>query len=469
MSVNVLDCLKESSATPRRSSFFDKFQVAYKLHCLDEVTVENEWGTLSTVTAIDIDLAEGRYALAGDVDGSIYLYDLFPYFHSEKNNNNCITIRCLCHSNGTEANRIGGVSCIRWFTADNGMFFSIQELWRKTRISIWDTNLFTEEQVIEYQDSPIYQLAPCPAGATKPLLAIGTNKKVLLLDLRVGQRAVQQLRGWDSGVSCVEWCPYVEYCLATGTLNGDLSLVDWRKPEQNNRLVTMNPYRSFCLNSNQPVLIKPLSQGNDILQKRLSWSPSSTVHFWSPSFYQQWSGHKRKQKIDKVVGDGPSNVLLKQSEQVYSSEQTPLHRAHSCSVECIRFLWSCRYLSSLDREGNIQIWDTLTGCLEHSLTCSCLPNKQKKKDTFHWISVGWDNKTLFYALDRNLYCFDAIHGNHMTTIQTIGSKITALTSHPWEPLLLCGSTKDELILFGVEDNIYLEKQLPLGVTLCQQK
>ncbi|GJD11163.1 DNA excision repair protein ERCC-8 [Galdieria sulphuraria] len=366
-------------------------------------------------------------------------------------------------------NRLGSVSCLRWYTEDNGMFFSLQYLIQQSRISIWDTNLFTEEQVIEYQDMPIYQLTPCPAGAMHSLLALGTNKKVLLLDLRVGQRAVQQLGGWDSGVVCLEWCPQVDYCLATGTLNGDLSLIDWRKPKHNNRLVVMNPYRSSCSNTSQPVLIQPMNQGIESLQRRLSWSPSSTLHFWSKSCYQQIIGCKRKEKMDKVVEMKPLDGLSKQSEMLQHSQEIASHRAHSCSVQSICFLWNSRYLSSLDREGTVQIWDTLTGCLEHSLTCSCLPNKRKRKNAFQWISLGWDNKTLIYALDRNLYSFDAFHGNHITTIQTIGSAITALTSHPWEPLWICGSRNGELIFFGVEDSIYLQKQLPLGVSFCTQK
>lgn len=464
--MNVLEYLQESC---RPSTFFDKFQVGYKFHSLDYVEVDKKVDNFANVTAVDIDLAEGRYILAGESDGSIYLYDLFPYLSLQSDK--YVKLPLLCQSRGRERKELG-VSCLRWFTCDNGMFFSLQHLFEQSRIGIWDTNLFAEELVIEYSDTPIYRLAPSPVTCVQPLLALSSNRKVLLLDLRVGQRAVQQLGGWDSAVSCVEWCPNVDYCLATATMNGDLSLIDWRKPQQHNCLVTMSPYRSASCN-HQPTLLESFYQGSEC--RKPSWSPSSTsIHCWDKYMHYRHSilGCKRKpQPLELSDDEERIEKLTKPKNEMQSTcEETNFaihHRAHSCCIDFIQFLWNSRYIASLDRQGTIQVWDTLTGCLENSLSCSCLPNKRKVKNSSKWFSIGWDNKTLFYALDRTVYSFDAIRGYHLTTIPTLGTEITAFTSHSWLPLLVCGSRKGQLLFLGVEDRKYLPQ--PSEIALCKQR
>lgn len=470
----LLDSLQQqqqsSSAWKRIFSYYyliDKFQVAHKLHCLEDVVVDKDANSLSTVTALDIDLAEGRYILSGEKDGSIYLYDLLPYSLEKRTK-----LPCLSHhhpsSSGIENT---SVSSLFWYTLDNGMFFSLQHLGRKSSVSIWDTNLFAIEQVIEYSDVPIYSMAVCPASCMQPLLALSSDKKIFLLDVRVGKKAVGELRGegWNCGVSCVEWCPNVDYCLAAGTFEGDLCLVDCRKPQPpNNRLVTMNPFLySSIWNCNPPVLVAPMSRCVDKnVQGKLSWSPSSR-------FVTNYTCKKNnilvKRKYDDI-DDAWNQIERDYISSPMSQEYSPvaMHRAHSSSIQSIHFLWNCRYASSLDTQGNVHVWDTLTGYLVHSLYCSCLPNQRKMKYSGKSISVAWDNKTLLYALDSKLYSFDAISGKHCTTIETLGTEVTAFTCHPWEPLSICGSIRGELIFFGIEDNIFLCKPsaLPRGVANC---
>eukprot|EP00871_Galdieria_phlegrea_P003242 jgi/Galph1/3919/GphlegSOOS_G2608.1 len=433
------------------------------IYFLDYIDVERDFE--STVCALDVERAEGRYVLRGENNGNISLVDLFPYFSAATKNerNNGLLLPCLAKSN--QEHKVTG---LRWFTTDNGMFFSLHSQFHKSSISIWDTNLFSVEQTMEYPNLVISQMAPSPAASSSALLALAVHNqsKVLLCDLRVGDKGVQELGGLASGISCIEWCPQVEYCLATASSSGDLSLFDIRKPFPFSHLVTMNQYETSCVSScpkptfmNTDESVKNnIQQDDKLLHMNVCWSPNDS----SIAKYSIWHVKDEYQYLDKdwesvLDEQGPKRKALKYNKQdnhsLLKRLQNNANRAHSNPIQSIEFLYHSRYVISFDIQGIIHVWDVLTGYLERCISCGCFPKKRRKWKQLWKTSCALFDNTWIYALDRKLYFFNILSGHHDMTIDDVGHPMTCLVAHPWEPLLIGGSVNGSLLCFGTDYNI----------------
>ncbi|KAF9898666.1 DNA excision repair protein ERCC-8 [Lobosporangium transversale] len=84
------------------------------------------------VNTIDIEEAEARYLISGGGDGSIHVYDLDESEREERR-----IIKSIASVNRSDDGHRGGVSRVRWYPFDNGMFTTSSF---DSTIKVWDTN-----------------------------------------------------------------------------------------------------------------------------------------------------------------------------------------------------------------------------------------------------------------------------------------------------------------------------------------
>lgn len=122
------------------------------------------------------------------------------------------------------------ISSVKWWSVDNGMFFCGS---MDGNVSIWDSELL--EPVYSTKPSPepnykVFSIACHPTAARHSFLAVGgSDSQVKIVDTKTGVPSSGFI-GHKEPVAAVEWIPYNEYLLASGSYDGSIRIWDIRKP-----------------------------------------------------------------------------------------------------------------------------------------------------------------------------------------------------------------------------------------------
>ncbi|KAI8357428.1 DNA excision repair protein ckn1 [Mortierella sp. GBAus27b] len=174
---------------------------------------------VGAVNSIDIEEAEGRYLISGGGDGQIFIYDLEE---SEREERRIINSTASAHM--SDEGHKGGISRVRWYPFDNGMFTTSSF---DSTIKAWDTNAMEVATTFDLKNK-VYSHA-MSSKATHGLIATASaDPRIRLCDLKSGA-FTHSLPGHRGTVLCVEWSPRHEYLLASGSTDTTVRLWDIRK------------------------------------------------------------------------------------------------------------------------------------------------------------------------------------------------------------------------------------------------
>ncbi|KAG0220477.1 DNA excision repair protein ERCC-8 [Mortierella sp. GBA43] len=131
---------------------------------------------VGAVNSIDIEEAEGRYLISGGGDGQIFIYDLEE---SEREERRIINSTASAHM--SDEGHKGGISRVRWYPFDNGMFTTSSF---DSTIKAWDTNAMEVATTFDLKNK-VYSHA-MSSKATHGLIATSgsTDTTVRLWDIR---------------------------------------------------------------------------------------------------------------------------------------------------------------------------------------------------------------------------------------------------------------------------------------------
>lgn len=176
------------------------------------------------VTCLDIDGNEGRYLLSGGADAALCIFDIEEPVKSTKNKTEMHQIAPLASIPKNRGHEFA-VSCVQWYTVDNGLFFSGS--FDKT-VRVWDPNEMKEVRRWTLEGK-VYCMNLAPNARSHSLIAVGTgDPKGRLLDLRSGT-STHILTGHREAIWSIKWNPSDEYLLATGSVDRTIRFWDIRK------------------------------------------------------------------------------------------------------------------------------------------------------------------------------------------------------------------------------------------------
>ncbi|KAG0370218.1 DNA excision repair protein ckn1 [Gamsiella multidivaricata] len=223
------------------------------------------------VNTIDIEEAEGRYLVSGGGDGNVHVYDLDESEREERR-----IIKSMASAHGSSDGHKGGVSRVRWYPFDNGLFTTSSF---DSTIKAWDTNTMEVACTFDLENK-VYSHA-VSSKATHGLIATASaDPRIRLCDLKSGA-FTHSLPGHQGTVLSVEWSPRHEYLLASGSTDTTVRLWDIRKS-------------SSCLcsldlhNSNSP----PLAETNSAHTRTVNG-----LNFTPDGLYLLTTGHDDKMRL----------------------------------------------------------------------------------------------------------------------------------------------------------------------------
>ncbi|ODV95346.1 hypothetical protein PACTADRAFT_50082 [Pachysolen tannophilus NRRL Y-2460] len=191
----------------------------------------------SGINSLDIDKQENRFILSGGSDSSIKLWDLnqtideggnfFKNFKDVENFQNIEINKKTIKSIASIPRRMGhefGISCIKWWPLDNGLFISSSF---DNTIKVWDTNNFKEAYSFDIS-SKIYDFDISSTGEHSLIASANESSLIRLLDLKTTSNS-HTLSGHRGKILAVKWSPTNPNILASGGVDGELKIWDIRR------------------------------------------------------------------------------------------------------------------------------------------------------------------------------------------------------------------------------------------------
>lgn len=189
-------------------------------------------GHNGAIRSLDIENIQSRYLLTGGLDCKICLYDLYSTQmesnedHPRQNlGSDAKRIIPLSSSHKDEnSGHSYAITSVQWYPTDNESFFSSSF---DGKLNVWETELF--EIAGSFQcGSKIYDCAIHPQNYHSLVACATESSGIRLCDLNSGDSS-HTLGTHSSAPRCLDWCPYHEYTLVSGSVDGTVCLWDIRK------------------------------------------------------------------------------------------------------------------------------------------------------------------------------------------------------------------------------------------------
>ena len=209
-----------------------KFQARINERSIDKPRVCNainiESAHTHSITAMDIDRAEGRFLISADTVGHIAIYDtlILPITTLQpKQLDDSVTsddaapapvlIRPLHRDDEwPKRRRVYSTSTVDWYPIDTGAFVSGQS---DGTVDVWDTNTLTVAHTFNLKES-VFAVALSPLSA-HTLIAVGNSSTTVRLCDPLTGAFSHALIGHTAGVTAIDWSPESEFSIVTGSID----------------------------------------------------------------------------------------------------------------------------------------------------------------------------------------------------------------------------------------------------------
>jgi len=294
-----------------------------------------------------LDIAEGRFLLAGGGDATISIYDLSIWGTEQHLNGDSVgdgnntghrrqihkpvaqSVRAPPTTENSLEIPVGhslSVVAAQWYPVDTGAFVSAGS---DGSMLVWDTNAMAPVAMYRpFQQCRCFDMS----GPSQSLLAVGgsPSSSVKLVDLRSGA-ASHTLVAHRQNVTAIQWSQTCQYVLSSGSNDGAVVLWDIRKSGSNACTTILDRDAS----SNLPISPGKYSASYRHLRKR-----------------QQSSTHVAKRTASGAIA--PSNFSQVESSTVQS---------HGGAISAINFCPDGQFLVTTGRDGKLCHWDLRSGRL----------------------------------------------------------------------------------------------------------
>ncbi|KAG0045781.1 DNA excision repair protein ERCC-8 [Gryganskiella cystojenkinii] len=331
--------VRQELGVGRPASFQKRFLSKRLLSIVLDPTTSVEREHVGAVNTIDIEEAEGRYLLSGGGDGNIHVYDLDASEREERR-----VIQSMASARGSRGSHTGGISRVRWYPFDNGMFTSSSF---DSTINVWDTN--TMEVACTFDlNNKVYSHGMSSKATHGLIAAASADPRIRLCDLRTGA-FTHSLAGHRGTVLTIEWSPRHEYLLASGSTDTTIRLWDIRK--STSCLCSLDLH-----NSNSP----PLAESNSAHTRTVNG-----LNFTPDGLHLISSGHDDKMRLWNIYSG--QNTLTNYGTMIrnqFVNNLTPL------ISPLTSYGGSPTYVFQPSDDRSILMFDLLDGTLVKRLTGS---------------------------------------------------------------------------------------------------
>ena len=385
------------------------------------------------VSALDIE-SEERYLLSGGADGRVSLYDLKsntkPTSAADKIRCNCIVSAMSVSNSQQYSSHLNYVSSVQWYPIDNGLFCTSG---LDGVLKLWDTNNFSVAANFNIGDK-VYASKMNTSG--KIAVASG-SESVKICDPMTGS-FTHTLVGHSSAIMSVDWDPYSEYILASGSADGSVMLWDTRKG------------------------------GISALLLAFDWRELGQSH-----------------KNSANVGKPFTRVVKNSTDSKIQSARRDFSRAHMAKahdggVMSLKFSRCGRFLLSSGNDGRLRMWDPQHGTLFDAHFQTSCKSKLAYQMCIAELSGGSSEDTLIYPAGKSgdiyLARLHSISGQRVHALKGHYDMVNAICFLPARLLCYCVCVCVCVCLFCVYTCVFMRahthpppfiyKRLSLSVFLC---
>lgn len=184
-----------------------------------------------SITAMDIDRAEGRFLLSADTVGRLAIYDtlIVPQpTPKQEELDDAVTANAASSSSfksliirplhradeWPKRRRPYSTATVDWYPIDTGAFVSGQS---DGTVDVWDTNTLTAVHTFNLSQS-VFAVALSPLSA-HTLIAVGNSSAAVRLCDPLTGAFSHALIGHTAGVTAVDWSPESDYLIVTGSID----------------------------------------------------------------------------------------------------------------------------------------------------------------------------------------------------------------------------------------------------------
>jgi len=336
------------------------------------------------VAALDLELAEGRYLLAGGADGSISALDVLS--HSYNSEGKEIVHNRLFYIERGIVHR-AAVSNIQWFPVDSGTFASSST---DGELAVWDANELSPLWRLGGKEE-IYSFAMSPIATSHSMLAVSYDSVVNLADIRIPdpQSSVQHFAGHKGDALVLAWSTISEWILLSGGADGQIRYWDIRR---SGTLMCLDQYNTKAYNGTQ-VCSSSKPDLSHLQTKRLhpqkSW-------FLTKQYQHEVDSYMKSQKLHK-----------KYAMSVVEANVT----AHNAPIRLLQPSQDGLFLySASDRLREFHKWDQTSG--RNMLVKYSLPFEKSRSSNLR-MAISQCGEEIFVPNGRNIFCLDASSGEKL--------------------------------------------------------
>ena len=274
------------------------------------------------VSAMALDPVEGRYLLAGSVDGTLCAFDVLSHYYrpkegSQHHHDHLFRLLPRPERTGVEVGdgHRGGAICLQWYPVDSGLFLSA---FKDNSVRLFDANEL--RAVCKTEVECEVNCAAMPEMASGHcLVAIGAKHPVIRLwDPRSDCIALNFAGHIGKEVTALTWSSSSEWLLISGGSGGQIRFWDVRKA---NSLLALDQYNTKRYSET----LKPLPDLEHLKRKRLRTPQSAEEILYNSGKFnrnlQEWVNTKNlvkklsdSRKNDTSTAHDSAVALLQTSE-----------------------------------------------------------------------------------------------------------------------------------------------------------